>query len=264
MKRLMIANRGEIAIRIARSAADLGLASVVVFSEDDALSLHVKAGDQAVALTGQGAAPYLDAAQLVAAAVAAGCDAIHPGYGFLSESADFARRCGEAGLVFVGPDPATLAVFGDKAQARALAMQCGVPVMAGTAHATGLDEARGFFEALAPGQAMMVKAIAGGGGRGMRPVFTLGEVDGAWALCRSEALQAFGRADVYVERLLLRARHIEVQVVGDGSGQVSHLWERECSLQRQRQKLIELAPAPCWPPRCASACSTPRWRWPAP
>ncbi|MBC7728277.1 MAG: carbamoyl-phosphate synthase large subunit, partial [Microbacteriaceae bacterium] len=244
MKRILIANRGEIAIRIARSAADLGLASVVVYAEDDALSLHVKAGDQAVGLTGQGAAPYLDAAQLVAAAVAAGCDAVHPGYGFLSESADFARCCGEAGLVFIGPDPATLAVFGDKAQARALALQCGVPVIPGTAHATGLDEARGSFEALAPGEAMMIKAIAGGGGRGMRAVFTPGEVDGAWALCRSEALQAFGRADVYVERLLLRARHIEVQVIGDGSGQVSHLWERECSLQRQRQKLIELAPAP--------------------
>ena len=150
MKRLLIANRGEIAIRIARSAADLGLTSVVVYSEDDALSLHVKAGDQAVGLKGQGAAPYLDAAQIIAAAAAAGCNALHPGYGFLSENAGFARRCGEAGLVFVGPDPATLAVFGDKAQARALALQCGVPVMAGTAHATGLDEARGFFEARRP------------------------------------------------------------------------------------------------------------------
>jgi acetyl/propionyl-CoA carboxylase alpha subunit len=244
MKHLLIANRGEIAIRIARSAADLGLTTAVVFSEDDAQSLHVKAGDQAVRLSGQGPAPYLDIAQIVAAAQAAGCDAIHPGYGFLSEQAGFARACAEAGLVFVGPDAATLAAFGDKAQARALAQQCGVPVMAGTAHATGLDEARGFFEALAPGEAMMIKAIAGGGGRGMRPVFRLDELSGAWALCRSEALKAFGRDDVYVERLIPRARHIEVQVIGDGSGQVSHLWERECSLQRQRQKLIELAPAP--------------------
>ena len=244
MKRLLIANRGEIAIRIARTAADLGLTSVAVHSEDDALSLHVKACDRVMPLSGLGPAPYLDAAQLIAAAKAADCDAVHPGYGFLSENADFARRCAEAGLVFVGPAPATLDAFGDKAQARALAQRCGVPVMAGSSHATPLDEARGFFEALAPGEGMMIKAIAGGGGRGMRPVFSLEEVDSAWALCRSEALKAFGHAEVYVERLIPRARHIEVQIVGDGSGAVSHLWERECSLQRQRQKLIELAPAP--------------------
>ncbi len=244
MKRLLIANRGEIAIRIARSAADLGLASVAVFSEDDAAALHTRACDQALPLRGQGPAPYLDAAQLVATALAAGCDAVHPGYGFLSENADFARRCAQAGLVFVGPDPATLDAFGDKAQARALAQAAGVPVMAGTARATTLDEALAFFAALPAGTGLMLKAVAGGGGRGMRVVQSADDLAAAWALCQGEAQQAFGNPALYVEQLFPRARHIEVQVVGDGSGAVSHLWERECSLQRQRQKLIEIAPAP--------------------
>ena len=244
MKRLLVANRGEIAIRIARTAADLGIATVAVHAEDDALSLHVKAGDRALALPGKGPAAYLDAGRIVAAAQDAGCDAVHPGYGFLSENADFARRCAEAGIAFVGPDPQTLAALGDKAQARALAVQCGVPVLAGTSHATGLAEAREFFRAQGPGGAMMIKAIAGGGGRGMRAVRDFDDIDRAWALCRSEAGRAFGHEEVYVERLIPHARHVEVQIVGDGSGEVSHLWERECSLQRQRQKLIELAPAP--------------------
>ena len=244
MNGLLIANRGEIAIRIARSAADLGLATVAVYSEDDALSLHIKRCDRALALRGVGPAPYLDSDQLIDAARQGGCDALHPGYGFLSENAAFAERCAAAGLVFVGPDPRALAAFGDKAQARALARQCGVPVLAGTAQATSLAEAQAFFAGLGPGAGMMIKAIAGGGGRGMRAITQADQIAGAWALCRSEALKAFGNEAVYVERLLPRARHIEVQVVGDGSGDVVHLWERECSLQRQRQKLIELAPAP--------------------
>ncbi len=244
MKCLLIANRGEIAIRIARSAADLGLRSVAVYAEDDALSLHIKQCDQALALRGVGPAPYLDMDQLIDVALQAGCDAVHPGYGFLSENAVFAERCAAAGLVFVGPDPAALAAFGDKARARALAQQCGVPVLAGTAQATSLAEAQAFFAGLGPGGGMMIKAIAGGGGRGMRAVTQADQIASAWALCRSEALKAFGVADVYVERLFQRARHIEVQIVGDGQGGVVHLWERECSLQRQRQKLIEIAPAP--------------------
>jgi acetyl/propionyl-CoA carboxylase alpha subunit/acetyl-CoA carboxylase carboxyltransferase component len=244
MNTLLIANRGEIAIRIARSAAELGLATVAVYAEDDALSLHLKACDQALPLKGVGAAPYLDIDQILAAARLGGCDAVHPGYGFLSENAHFAHRCAEAGLNFVGPDPAVLGAFGDKARARALAVQCGIPVLEGTADATTLEEAQAFFAGLGPGAGMMVKAIAGGGGRGMRAVHSASAVATAWQLCRSEALQAFGQADVYVERLFPRARHIEVQIVGDGHGGVAHLWERECSLQRQRQKLIEIAPAP--------------------
>ncbi len=247
MKCLLIANRGEIAIRIARTAAELGITPVALYSEDDALSLHVKACDRAVALKGVGPAPYLDIAQVEAAAQAAGCDALHPGYGFLSENAALAQACAQAGLVFVGPTPHTLAQLGDKGQARALAVQCGVPVMPGTSRATMLDEAQAFFASLGPGAAVMVKAIAGGGGRGMRSVHELEGLASAWALCRAEALQAFGQEALYVERLFPRARHVEVQVAGDGSGAVTHLWERECSIQRQRQKLIEIAPAPGLP-----------------
>ncbi|HEX2890820.1 biotin carboxylase N-terminal domain-containing protein, partial [Vineibacter terrae] len=244
MKGLLIANRGEIAIRIARTAADMGIRTVSVHAEDDALSLHTRRTDETRPLKGVGVAPYLDMAQIVAIAREAGCDAVHPGYGFLAENAAFARACAGAGIAFVGPSPETLDLFGDKAQARALAERCGVPVVPGLSKAASLAEARAFFEALSQGGAVMIKAIAGGGGRGMRPVFRLDELDEAYARCRSEATQAFGNGDVYVERLFPQARHIEVQVVGDGSGAASHLWERECSIQRQRQKLIEIAPAP--------------------
>ncbi|TWT15147.1 carboxyl transferase domain-containing protein [Reyranella sp. CPCC 100927] len=248
MKSLLIANRGEIAIRIARSAADAGIRTVSVHSEDDALSLHTRRTDETRALKGVGTAAYLDAAQIVAVAREAGCDAIHPGYGFLAENAGFARACADAGISFVGPSPETLDLFGDKAQARALAQRCGVPVMPGTTKATSLAEARAFLQSLGRGGAVMIKAIAGGGGRGMRPVFDIDDLDEAYERCRSEAMQAFGNGDIYVEQLFARARHIEVQVVGDGTGAVSHLWERECSIQRQRQKLIEVAPAPALRP----------------
>jgi acetyl/propionyl-CoA carboxylase alpha subunit/acetyl-CoA carboxylase carboxyltransferase component len=241
MKSLLIANRGEIAIRVARAAADLKIRSVSIFSEDDAASLHIKRTDDARALKGVGPKAYLDAAQIITIAKDAGCDAIHPGYGFLSENADFASACAHAGITFVGPSPKTLAVFGDKGSARAMAEKCGVPVMRGTSKATTLTDARAMFDALG---GLMVKAVAGGGGRGMRPVRSREELEQAYELCRAEALQAFGNADVYVEQLFAKARHVEVQIVGDGTGAVSHLWERECSVQRQRQKLIEIAPAP--------------------
>lgn len=241
---LLIANRGEIAIRIARAAAELGLRTTVVHSKDDALSLHVKAADEAVALKGEGAAAYLDIAGIVAAAKAAKCDAVHPGYGFLSENADFARACAEAGLVFVGPNPEALELFGDKIKARALAFAAGVPLLAGTKGPTSLEEARAFFKTHG---AMMIKAVAGGGGRGMRPVRAAGEVDEAYARCQSEAKAAFGNGDVYVEKLIEQARHIEVQIVADAKGEVAHLFERECSLQRRNQKLVEIAPSPSLP-----------------
>src|SRR5437773_7659714 len=176
LARLLVANRGEIAIRIARAAADLGIPTVGVFSEDDAGCLHVSHVDAARSLSGRGPRAYLDVEQLLAVARETGCDAVHPGYGFLSEQAGFARRCAEAGLTFVGPRPETL--------------------------------------------------------------------DEAWARCRSEAQAAFGSGDLYLEALLPRARHVEVQVVGDGSGAVSQLGERDCSLQRRHQKLVEVAPAP--------------------
>ncbi|MFI5353483.1 MAG: carboxyl transferase domain-containing protein [Candidatus Binatales bacterium] len=243
-KSLLIANRGEIAIRIIRAAAEMGIRTVAVFPEDDARSLHTRKADQARALRGVGAAAYLNADQIVAAAKAAGCDAIHPGYGFLSENAGFARRCAEAGITFVGPRPELLELFGDKVRARSLAERCGVPVMAGSTGPTSLDQAREFLAAIGPGGAIMIKAIAGGGGRGMRMVSRLDDLDSAYQRCQSEARASFGNGDVYVEQLMPRARHLEVQIIGDRSGCVSHLWERECTLQRRNQKLVEVAPSP--------------------
>ncbi len=244
IENLLIANRGEIAIRIARSAAELGIRSHTLYSEDDALSDHVSKADVAHRLTGTGPAAYLDADQIVRIAKEAGCSAIHPGYGFLSENPEFARKCEGAGLIFVGPTPEVLDAFGDKAQARNLAQQCDVPILSGTSASTSLEEAREFLASIGDGGAIMVKAIAGGGGRGTRPVLDASELESTFQRCSSEALQAFGNGDVYVEKLFLQARHIEVQVIGDGTGNVTHLWERECSLQRNRQKLIEIAPAP--------------------
>jgi acetyl/propionyl-CoA carboxylase alpha subunit len=241
---LLVANRGEIAIRVIRAAAELGIQTVAVYSEDDAASLHVRKADAARRLAGQGAAAYLDAEQIVRVALEAGCDAVHPGYGFLSENAAFARRCAGAGLTFVGPQPEVLDLFGDKARARAMAQELGVPVLQGTPGPTSLDEARAFLAALGEGGAVMVKAIAGGGGRGMRPVTRAEDLEQAFTRCQSEARSAFGNGDLYVERLIPLARHIEVQVVGDGTGHVSHLWERECTIQRRNQKLVEVAPSP--------------------
>lgn len=250
---LLIANRGEIAIRIARAAAELGIRSVAVYAEDDAASLHTRQADQAVALRGRGAAAYLDMQQLIDAALATGCDTVHPGYGFLSENAEFARRCEAAGLRFVGPDADVLDQLGDKARARALAAEHGVALAAGTNNSTSLEEAERFFAQLPSGAGMMIKALAGGGGRGMRAVRKREEIAEAYARCQSEARAAFGNDALYVERLIERARHIEVQVIGDGSGQVSHLWERDCSLQRRNQKLLEIAPSPGLHPRLRGA-----------
>jgi acetyl/propionyl-CoA carboxylase alpha subunit len=243
LKKLLIANRAEIAIRIARAAAELGIATVAVHSEDDSASLHTRKSDESRALNGSGAAAYLDGEQLVRIAKETGCDAIHPGYGFLSESADFARRCVAAGLQFVGPTPEQLELFGDKLRARALAEELGVPVLRATAHRANLDQAREFFAALG-GAPVLIKAVAGGGGRGMRAVRSLDQLAEAHTRCQSEARASFGNPDVYVEELLSRARHVEVQVAGDASGRVIDFGERECSLQRRYQKLVEIAPSP--------------------
>ncbi len=241
---VLIANRGEIAIRIARAASELGLRTVTVFSEDDARALHIRKADEAHPLRGRGPAAYLDGEQLVAVARATRCDAVHPGYGFLSEQSSFARRCAEAGLIFVGPQPDVLELFGDKGQARALARDQGVPVIAGTSRATTLEEAEVFLRSPEARGAILLKALAGGGGRGMRVVERPEELAGAYERCRSEARMAFGHDGVYVERFIRHARHVEVQVIGDGQGGVTHLWERECTLQRRHQKLVEIAPSP--------------------
>lgn len=243
-QRLLIANRGEIAVRIARAAAGLGIESVMVYSEDDAAAAHLRHAHSVVPLRGRGPRAYLDAAQLIEIARTQACDAVHPGYGFLSEHADFAAACVAAGLLFVGPEVATLQALGDKAAARALAQSCGVAIPRGLNHAATLDEISAFFSSLPPGTAMLIKALAGGGGRGMRVVHAREEIAAAYARCRDEAQAAFGDGAVYAEELLTGARHVEVQIVGDGRGGVSHLYERECTLQRRHQKLIELAPSP--------------------
>jgi acetyl/propionyl-CoA carboxylase alpha subunit len=238
---ILIANRGEIAVRIARGAAELGLRSVAVYSDDDAGSLHVKAADAAHALGASGPAAYLDIARIIAAAKSENCEAIHPGYGFLSENALFAEACEKVGLIFIGPTPKVLAIFGDKARARDLASKFGVPVLAGTPGPATLAETHAFFRA--NGGSIIIKAIAGGGGRGMRIVTNEAELDSAYARCQSEALAGFGNEAVYAEALMPDARHIEVQVAGDGRS-ASHIWERDCTLQRRHQKIVEIAPAP--------------------
>ncbi|MGH7779677.1 MAG: carboxyl transferase domain-containing protein [Candidatus Binataceae bacterium] len=248
-KSLLVANRGEIAIRIMRAASELGIRTVAVFSEDDSAALHIRKADRATALRGIGVAAYLDAEQIVAAAKDAGCDAIHPGYGFLSENAEFARRCAAAAIHFVGPRPELLDLFGDKIQARDLAQRCGVPILRGTSGAASLDEARSFFASLGAGAAIMIKAVAGGGGRGMRVVHHAAGIEQAFTRCQSEARSAFGNGGVYVEQLMPRARHLEVQIVGDGSGDVIHLFERECTIQRRNQKILEIAPSPSISPQ---------------
>ena len=243
---ILIANRGEIAIRIARACADLGLRSVAVHPADDARSLHVLCADGAQLLPGRGAAAYLDVAQIVAAARAAGCGAVHPGYGFLSESDALADACAAAGLVFIGPSAAVLRLFGDKAAARRAATAHDVPVLAGTPDAVDVAGAQAFFATL-QGGGMLIKALAGGGGRGMRVVLQAQDIADAHARASAEALAAFGRGEVYCEELIADARHIEIQVLGDGTGEVTQFGERECSLQRRHQKIVEIAPSPSLP-----------------
>ena len=240
--KLLVANRGEIAIRIMRAAAELGIPTVAVAPSDDVNSLHTGKADEFVTLEGSGASAYLGIDQVVAVAKESGCDAVHPGYGFLSENGDFAAACVDAGLTFVGPTVKSLRLFGDKARAREAATAASVPIIPGIDHAVSLSEAERFFNELGDGRAMMIKAVGGGGGRGSRLVRSADEVESSFERCQAEA--AFGNPDVYVEEFFAQARHIEVQILGDTSGSVIHLHERECSVQRRFQKLIEVAPAP--------------------
>lgn len=239
---ILVANRGEIAIRISRAVQDLGIRAVAVHSEDDALSLHTQIADEKIQLDGVGAAAYLNMEGIIAAAQGSGCDAIHPGYGFLSEQEAFANLCADAGIKFIGPSAAHLSLFGDKARARAAAIAAGVPVMPGLDRAVTLSEAQEFFAQHPDG--IMIKALAGGGGRGTRAVTDSEQLEALFHRCQSEAEAAFGIADVYVEAFMAKARHVEVQIIGDEHGAVSNLGERECSAQRRNQKLVEIAPAP--------------------
>ena len=245
--KLLIANRGEIAIRIAEAASDLRIGTVGIYSSDDARSLHTLRTDEIVQLAGSGVRAYLDIDQMLDVAAERGCDAIHPGYGFLSENASLARRCAEKGLTFVGPSAETLQLFGNKARARKLAQDVGVAVVPGISEPVTLDRAREFLAALPAGEAMLIKAVAGGGGRGIRTVFHASELEAAYERARSEARAACGVPDVLVERFVRRARHVEVQIAADVHGAVACLGDRECSLQRRHQKVIEIAPAPNLP-----------------
>jgi len=245
--KLLVANRGEVAVRVLRAAGELGIEAVAIASPDDAASFHLRLADETHTLSGAGPAAYLDAEALVAAAHETGCDALHPGYGLLSESPELAQACEDAGITWVGPRPETLRALGDKTAARALAERCGVPVLAGTRGPTRLEEAQAFLASFGEGGKVMIKALAGGGGRGMRPAHSPEALEAAWARCASEAGAAFGNDALYVECLVPVARHLEIQIIGDGQGGIAQLGERECSLQRRHQKLIEIAPSPTLP-----------------
>ena len=244
MNRILIANRGEIACRVIRTARALGYRTVAVFSDPDAASPHVGLADEAVALGGESAADsYLRVDAVLAAAARTGADAIHPGYGFLSERADFAQACADAGLVFVGPPAAAITAMGDKAGAKRRMIAAGVPCVPGYLGDDQSDAALS-AQAEALGFPLLVKAVAGGGGRGMRLVHAAGELADALAGARREASSAFGDGTLMLERLVTDGRHIEIQVFADAHGNVVHLGERDCSAQRRRQKVIEESPSP--------------------
>jgi acetyl-CoA/propionyl-CoA carboxylase biotin carboxyl carrier protein len=251
--RVLVANRGEIAVRVFRTLRRLGIESIAVFSDADARAPHVRAADRAVRL---GPAPatesYLDIERVIAAARTTGAEAIHPGYGFLSERPEFTRACGEAGIVFIGPSPEAMALVGDKAASKRVAADAGVPVVPG---AYGEDEVLVAWAAEQP-LPLLVKAVAGGGGKGMRLVREAGELPEALAAARREAQAAFGDDRLLIERYLERPRHVEVQVIGDAHGTVLHLGERECSLQRRHQKVIEEAPSPAVTPELRARMGT--------
>jgi acetyl-CoA carboxylase, biotin carboxylase subunit len=244
LEKVLIANRGEIALRIVRACRELGVGTVAVFSEADRHAPHVLAADEAVLIGPPPAAEsYLRIDRILQAAHARGCDAVHPGYGFLAERAPFARAVEEAGLIFIGPPASAIDAMGDKTRARQVMMEAGVPVVPGTAHALAdPDEAREVAEQV--GYPIMLKAAAGGGGKGMRIVREPGELSAAFEAAAREALAAFGDGSVYMERFLDGPRHIEIQILADAHGNVIHLGERECSIQRRHQKMIEEAPSP--------------------
>jgi propionyl-CoA carboxylase alpha chain len=241
--KILVANRGEIAVRIMRTCRRLGIATVAVYSEPDTRSLHVKAADEAVALGGAAAAEsYLARLKVLDAAVQRGCQAIHPGYGFLSENADFARMVVDAGLAFVGPPPEAIALMGDKIAAKSLASEAGVPTIPGDETPIDTVEAAA-RTASSMGYPVLLKPAAGGGGKGMRIVSGPEELAPALAAARAEARKSFGDDRIFIERYIARPRHVEIQILADGAGRVIHLGERECSIQRRYQKIIEEAPS---------------------
>ena len=243
IRSLLVANRGEIALRIVRAARERGVRAVAVYSDPDRLAPHVLEADEAYHIgPAASAESYLVAERLIAVAKEAGADAIHPGYGFLAERADFAKQVEDAGLTFVGPTSATISAMGDKTEARRRMAAAGVPIVPGLTEAAS-DPAEALREADAIGYPVLLKASAGGGGKGMRVVEKADDLERAFEAAQREALAAFGDGAVYLERYLGRPRHIEIQVLGDRHGNVVHLGERECSIQRRHQKLVEEAPS---------------------
>jgi len=247
-KKILIANRGEIALRVIRACRELGVQTVAVYSEADRESLHVRFADDDVCI---GPAPardsYLKIPRIIAAAEIAGADAIHPGYGFLAENAEFAETCAASNIAFIGPTAAQIRIMGDKAAARNAMTAVGVPIIPGTpGPVEDADEALEFARRI--GFPVIIKAAAGGGGKGMRVAAEPEDFTRSFQLARSEALSAFGNGDVYVEKYLERPRHVEFQIMGDRHGHVIHLGERDCSVQRRHQKLIEEAPSPAVTP----------------
>ena len=244
MRKLLALNRGEIAIRILRAANELGLRTVAVFSQEDRLSLHRFKADEAY-LIGEGKGPvqaYLDVDAIVALAAEKGVDAIHPGYGFLSENPALPRACAKAGITFIGPNAELLELLGDKTAARNLAIQAGIPVVPGTASPVS-DPAEAITIAGEIGYPLIIKAAFGGGGRGMRIVEKEEDLAPRLEEARQEAGAAFGNDAVFLERYIRRARHIEIQILADHHGNILHLHERDCSVQRRHQKVVEVAPA---------------------
>ena len=243
-RKILVANRGEIAVRVIRGCRDLGISPVAVFSEADAAALHVRMSDEAY---GIGPPPstqsYLNIEAILTAAKKAGAEAIHPGYGFMAENAEFARAVSEAGLIFIGPTPPAMEVMGSKTSARRAAIAADVPVVPGTTEAlSGDDDARETAARL--GYPVMLKAASGGGGKGMRQVASESELLSALETAKSEAASAFGNSDIYLEKVIERPRHIEIQIFADTHGNYVHLGERECSIQRRHQKVIEECPSP--------------------
>jgi acetyl-CoA carboxylase, biotin carboxylase subunit len=243
LKKVLVANRGEVAVRVIRACRELEISSVAIYSDADEEALHVRLADEAVHVgPSKAQESYMNIEAVVEVAKETGADAVHPGYGFLAENASFAAACRDAGLVFVGPSAETMEKIGDKSAARQLAKQADVPVVPGTEGNVAPEEARESAEEI--GYPLMVKAASGGGGMGIRVVEDEEGLEEAVKEAAQQAEAAFGEGSVYLEKFLERPRHVEVQVVGDGEGNVVHFYERECSMQRRRQKLIEEAPAP--------------------
>ncbi len=242
-KKLLIANRGEIAVRVIRACQDLGIMPVTVHSEADAQAQHARLAESVHIGPPPVAQSYLNADRIIEAALQAGCEAVHPGYGLLSENADFARKVAQAGLVWIGPPPEAIAAMGSKVQARAFMQEAGVPVVPGTTEAAA-DAREAAATAEAMGYPVMLKAVAGGGGIGMQLVGDPAELEKAFKLCSARAKAYFGNGDLYVEKAIVRPRHIEIQVLADHHGNAVHLGERECSIQRRHQKVVEEAGSP--------------------